>query len=581
MRNSSPGFLRVWAPSARAVQVVLNGKTLDMQPQAEGWWTAPRQPEHGDRYGFLIEGEGPFPDPKSLSQPDGVHGLSEYVDHARFTWSDARWQAPPLASAVLYELHIGTFTAAGTFTGAIERLPHLVDLGITHVELMPVNEFSGDRGWGYDGVDLFAPHHAYGGPEGFKRFVDAAHAHGLAVILDVVYNHFGPSGNYLSRFGPYFTSRHKTPWGDAVNLDDAQSHEVRRFFCDNAVMWLRDYHLDGLRLDAVHAFVDTSATHFLEQLSYEVDVLEATLGRHLVLIAESDLNDPRVIRSRDAHGHGMDAQWSDDFHHALHGVLTAERSGYYEDFGDLSHLAEAVRRGFVYAGTLSPHRARPHGRMPYGMPGWRFVVAAQNHDQVGNRATGERLSHLVSPARLKMAAALLLTAPFVPLLFQGEEWGASSPFLYFTSHEDATLAEQVRQGRRREFAAFGWKPEEVPDPQAEETFARSQLRWDEIATHPHREMLDWHRALISLRRRSTALRDGDYQNTRVKYDEQANWFAVFRGSVVTACNFSDEARAIPLDGVFRITLASNPDVSTSGNSLVLPPSAVAIVERSD
>jgi maltooligosyltrehalose trehalohydrolase len=577
MQRTSPPLYSVWAPAAQGVTLVLNGKRLPMDAQEGGWWTFESAPQHGDRYGFLVDGDGPFPDPRSYSQPEGVHAFSEFVDHARFEWTDGRWQAPPLASAVLYELHVGTFTPDGTFDAAIDRLPHLVELGITHIELMPVNEFSGVRGWGYDGVALYAAHHAYGGPEGLKRFIDAAHAHGLAVVLDVVYNHLGPSGNYLSRFGPYFTTRHKTPWGDAVNLDDADSHEVRRFFCDNALMWLRDYHFDGLRLDAVHAFVDTSATHFLEQLSSEVDDLEASLGRDLVLIAESDLNDPRVIRSREAHGYGIDAQWSDDFHHALHAVLTGERTGYYEDFGDLAHLATALTRAFVYAGSFSKHRRRPHGREPGDLPGWRFVVAAQNHDQIGNRAAGDRLSHLVSPQRLKMAAAVLLTSPFVPLLFQGEEWGSTSPFQYFTSHEDAGLADQVRQGRRREFAAFGWRPEDVPDPQAEETFVRSRLRWDEIECPSHRNLLTWYRDLIQLRHSTPALRDGHYRECRVAFDESARWMVVVRNHLAIVCNFAIDVREIPLEGGSEAVLTSASGVGVERHACVMPAESVAII----
>jgi maltooligosyltrehalose trehalohydrolase len=576
--NAIPPYA-VWAPFHDSIALVVNGERSDLQKENGGWWVSSRQPQHGDRYGFVVDGEGPYPDPRSFSQPDGVHQLSEFVDHSRFVWADRFWQPPPLASAVIYELHVGTFAPVGTFDAAIARLPHLVDLGITHVEVMPVNEFSGARGWGYDGVDLFAPHHAYGGPDGFKRFVDAAHRLGLAVLLDVVYNHLGPSGNYLSKYAPYFTARYKTPWGDAVNLDDAQSHEVRRFFCDNAIMWLRDYHIDGLRLDAIHAFVDTSATHFLEQLGFEIDVLEATTGRHFALIAESDLNDPRVVRSRDAYGHGMDAQWSDDFHHALHGVLTRERIGYYADFGDMKHLATAFTKSFVYAGDLSEHRGRPHGRAPTHVPGWRFIVAAQNHDQIGNRATGDRLTHLVSTSRLKVAAALLLTSPFVPMLFQGEEWGASTPFQYFTSHEDATLAEQVRQGRRREFAAFGWKPEDVPDPQAIETFQRSQLCWDELTSSPHDELLTWYRALIALRRTTPELSDGNYEDCRVALEEDADWIVIERGRVAIACNLDAEPRVVSLAvPVHDILLASDPAVRLVNQACELPAESVAILQ---
>jgi maltooligosyltrehalose trehalohydrolase len=568
----------VWAPIAQTVALRVNDDEHTLTRADNGWWVSWRVPRHGDRYGYLVNGEGPFPDPRSASQPDGVHQLSEYIDHGRFAWTDRRWQAPPLAAGIIYEMHVGTFAPGATFDAAIGQLPYLVDLGVTHVQVMPITEFPGVRGWGYDGVDLFAPHHAYGGPDGFKRFVDAAHAAGLAVLLDVVYNHLGPSGNYLSRFGPYFTGRYATPWGDAINLDDAGSHEVRRFLCDNAAMWLRDYHVDGLRLDAVHAFVDTSATHFLEQLALEVDVLEATTGRHLVLIAESDLNDPRVVRSRDAHGYGMDAQWSDDFHHALHSVLTRERGGYYADFGGLEHLATAITRSFVYAGGLSGYRGRTHGRAPRDVPGWRFVVAAQNHDQVGNRATGDRLTHLVPTARLKVGAALLLTAPFVPLLFQGEEWAASTPFQYFTSHEDPMLAEQVRQGRRREFAAFGWKPDDVPDPQATETFVRSQLRWEERSSPPHGDVLAWYRALIQLRRSTPALSDGDYQECRVAFDVEQEWIVMIRAHLAIVCNLAAAFRVVPLGKPGReIVLASDPRVQLTGESCRLPADAAAIV----
>jgi maltooligosyltrehalose trehalohydrolase len=578
----SGGSYSLWAPHARRIVLDIRGERVPMIRGPHDWWISDRAMRHGDRYGYVVDDEGPFPDPRSPSQPQGIHGLSEWIDHERFAWSDHRWQAPPLAGGVVYELHIGTFSDAGTFDGAITRLPHLVELGVTHVELMPVAEFSGDRGWGYDGVDLFAPHHAYGPPEDLKRLVDACHAAGLAVILDVVYNHFGPTGNYLSRFGPYFTERYNTPWGDAINLDDAGSDEVRRFLCDNAVMWLRDYHFDGLRLDAVHALIDASATHFLEQLASEVDTLEGVIGRHLILIAESDLNDPRIVRSRDAGGYGIDAQWSDDFHHALHSVITGERSGYYEDFGSLQHLARALREGFVYAGSHSAHRQRVHGRAPDGIPGWRFVVAAQNHDQVGNRAAGERLSHLASIGRLKIAAAVLLTSPFVPMLFQGEEWGASTPFQYFTAHDDRALGAQVSNGRRKEFAAFGWDPKTVPDPQQSETFERSRLRWHEIRRREHAELLAWHRALIALRREHPSLRDGNYGAVQVAADDDRQTLVIQRGDIVIGCNLSGMHASIAADGA-RALLASDPRIEVGRDAIRLPPDSaiVALVEPAD
>ncbi|HJU11031.1 MAG TPA: malto-oligosyltrehalose trehalohydrolase [Candidatus Binataceae bacterium] len=417
--------LRVWAPKAKTLVLEIDNQLLSMHPENVGWWSIETElVQPGVDYAFVLDGGNPLPDPRSQSQPDGVHGRSRIIDHESFRWSDQHWNPPPLSSAIVYELHIGTFTPEGTFDAAIKKLDYLTGLGVTHVELMPVAEFSGDRGWGYDGVDLYAPHHAYGGPEGLKRLVDACHARGLAVLLDVVYNHFGPSGNYLAQFGPYQTGHYRTPWGDAVNFDGPGSTEVRRFLCDNALMWLRDYHIDGLRLDAIHAIVDTSAINFLEQLANEVSALQARLGRHLVLIAESNLNDPRIIHPIEAGGYGIDAQWSDDFHHALHTLLTGERSGYYADFGTLAPLAKALRQAFVYDGCYSQYRERCHGRSPIGLSGHRFLGYSQTHDQVGNRAKGERSSMLMNVDRLKIAAALVMTGPFVPMLFQGEEWGA-------------------------------------------------------------------------------------------------------------------------------------------------------------
>jgi maltooligosyltrehalose trehalohydrolase len=568
---------RVWAPYATHLQLEVNGQRVPMTAVEGGWWAADRTIAHGDRYGYVIDGDGPFADPRSPCQPFGVHGPSEHVDHRQFEWTDRTWQPPPLGAGVVYELHIGTFTEAGTFAAAIDKLAYLGQLGVTHVELMPVAEFAGDRGWGYDGVDLFAPHHAYGRPDDLKRLVDACHARGLAIILDVVYNHVGPAGNYLSRFGPYFTDRYHTPWGDAVNLDGPGSDEVRRFFIANALMWLRDYHFDGLRLDAVHALVDTSARHFLEELSEAVDRLEVVTGRHRVLIAESDLNDPRVVRSREAGGYGMDAQWSDDFHHALHSLITGERSGYYEDFGTLAHFAQALRQAFVYAGTPSAHRARVHGRLPADIPGWRFVVAAQNHDQVGNRANGERLTHLTSPGRLRIAAALLLTAPFVPMLFQGEEWGASTPFQYFTAH-DTDLGRLISEGRRREFAAFGWDPTSIPDPQAIETFTRSRLRWTEVAGPAHAGLLHWYTALLALRRDHPSLRDGNHQQVEVEADESRRQLVIRRGPIVVACNLAERPAIIDTGGATTVLLASSPAGPVRDGRLELSAESIAICE---
>ena len=432
-------------------------------------------------YGFRLDDDpGIYPDPRSAWQPNGVHGLSRVYDHKAFAWQDERWQAPPLASAVMYEMHVGTFTQEGTFDSAIARLDHLSKLGITHLELMPVAAYPGDRGWGYDGVQLFAVTENYGGPDSLKRFVNACHVRGLAVVLDVVYNHFGPVGNYAGKFGPYLTDRHCTPWGDAVNFEGPGSDEVRRFFCDNALMWMRDFHIDGLRLDAIHEIVDRSAVHFLEQLSAEVEVLAATLGGRLVLIAESDLNDPRVVTPREAGGYGIDAQWSDDFHHALFTLLHVEGGGYYADFGSFEKLVKSLKHVFIYDGAYSTYRRRRHGRPVDGLSARHFICFIQNHDQVGNRATGERLEHIVGMDRAKLAIALVLTAPFIPLLFQGEEYAAATPFLYFADHEDPEMARAVSEGRKKEFAAFGFAEQQIPDPEAPETFQRSKINWAEL-----------------------------------------------------------------------------------------------------
>lgn len=549
-----------------------------MTPAADGWWSVDVSSVPTDaEYSFILDGGDGRPDPRSQWQPAGVHGASRLVHHDAFAWHDADWRPPPLHSGVIYELHVGTFTPGGTFAAAIERLDHLVQLGITHVELMPVQEFSGVRGWGYDGVDLFAPHHAYGTPDDLKRLVDACHARGLAVLLDVVYNHLGPAGNYLGEFGPYFTDHYRTPWGPAVNLDAGGSGEVRRFLCDNALMWLRDYHFDGLRIDAVHALLDQSAVHFLEQLAVEVEQLGARLRRPLLLIAESDLNDPRLCRARSLGGYGLDAQWSDDFHHALHALLTGERQGYYADFGAPDDVVAALRDAFVYGGRYSAYRGRVHGRPAGGLSGHAFVGFLQNHDQIGNRAAGERSAHLMSRGRLAIGAALVLTAPFVPLLFQGEEWGASTPFLYFTAHEDTALAQQVREGRQQEFARFNWAGE-VPDPQAESTFSRSRLKWDERLREPHAAMLEWHRALIALRRATPALTDGRRHAVLAAYDAQANSLIVARGPITVACNLSNRALRLALDaGRGNVLLASSGDVRRSSVALELPAESVAIL----
>jgi len=571
---------RVWAPRAHQVAVQIAGEKLPLQQSSGGWWEAGVEAARpGMDYAYFLDDEDlALPDPRSPWQPNGVHGPSRILDHSAFPWTDAAWEAPPLSSAIVYELHIGTFTPEGTLDAAQTKLDSLRELGITHVELMPVNSFPGVQGWGYDGVDLFAPHQPYGSPDALKRFVDACHARGLAVLLDVVYNHLGPDGNYLGKFGPYFTAAHHTPWGDAVNLEDRGSHEVRRFFCDNALMWLRDYHFDGLRLDAVHAYMDRSAINFMEQLGAEVHTLQAHTGRSYVVIAESDLNDPRFVTAREAGGYGLDAQWSDDFHHALFSVLTGERSGYYADFGSLADLAKSLREVFVYDGRFSRYRDRIQGRPVVNLPASRFLGYSQDHDQVGNRAKGDRLGQIVSLGRAKIAAALELTAPFVPMIFQGEEWAASSPFLFFTNHGEE-LGKLISEGRKKEFAAFGWNPADIPDPQSPKTFQRSKLNWDERTTAPHAEMLDWYRRLIALRHATPDLTDPDRSRVHVRFSEEVKWLVMERGSVTLAVSIAKNPVALQVRAGSSIALASSPGMQLSNNSLTLPPDSVAILNR--
>ena len=582
-RPASSGNLRVWAPFAEKVTAVVNSGEHEMyrSTSVEGWWDGYIAGVlHGDDYAFRVDDGDPRPDPRSRWQPQGVHGPSRLYEHNHFEWHDQSWRGLPMPGAVLYEMHVGTFTAEGTFDAAIERLDHLVDVGIDAVELMPVAAFEGPRGWGYDGVALYAVHEPYGGPDGLKRFVDACHQRGLGVVLDVVYNHLGPSGNYLAEFGPYFTETHSTPWGQAVNLDAPYSDEVRAWILDNATSWLRDFHIDGLRLDAVHALVDTRAVHILEELGVEVEVTATHVRRPVFLIAESDLNDPRIVRGRDAGGYGLDAQWADDVHHALHSTLTGERHGYYVDFGTLEALCAALHRVFVHADTVSTFRGRHHGRPfePSLTPGWRFVTYMQNHDQVGNRALGDRPTSLFSPGLAKVGAALMLCSAYTPMLFMGEEWGASTPWLYFTSFESASLAEAVRQGRWDEFAAHGWDAEDIPDPQAVSTFEQSRLDWAELDKDPHREFLDWYRQLIALRRAHWELSDARLERVRCQYDEDARWFVLYREGLAVACNLAATRQAVPLEAPpSGVLLSSAGGFVFSPGEIELEPESVAVV----
>ncbi|MDQ1621300.1 MAG: maltooligosyltrehalose trehalohydrolase [Actinomycetota bacterium] len=574
--------LRVWAPFVGSV-IAEAGTRHPMRRDDGGWWRVDVPGlGHGDDYAFVLDDGNPLPDPRSRWQPYGVHGASRFYEHDDVTWTDHDWRGRALPGSVFYELHLGTFTREGTLDAAIGRLDHLVALGVDVVELMPVAAFPGEHGWGYDGVHPFAVHEPYGGPDALKRFVDAAHGRGLAVALDVVYNHLGPSGNYLPSFGPYFTEKHHTPWGAAVNLDDDGSNEVRRWVIDNALMWLRDFHVDMLRLDAVHALVDDSPEHLLSELARDVDVLATQLNRPLSLIAESDLNQPATIMPRECGGLGMTAQWSDDFHHALHALLTGEGQGYYGDFAadPFGALRATLTGGFFHAGTWSSFREAEHGAPidPSRMPGYRLLGYAQDHDQVGNRATGDRNHATIGPDLARVAAALVLTSPFTPMLFMGEEWAASTPWQYFTDHQEPELAEAVRSGRRREFAEHGWSESDVPDPQDVATLEASRLDWSELTREPHTSILDWHRRLIALRRSEPELSDPRLDHVVVDADETDRWVVVRRGGLRVVCNLAKEARTVPLDAaVVSVLLGSSEDVAVDGATVALPGQSVAIV----
>ncbi|GAA4670305.1 malto-oligosyltrehalose trehalohydrolase [Frondihabitans cladoniiphilus] len=580
----------VWAPAAERVRLQLDGTVHPMTTDDGGWWRAPQGLPigAGHRYGFLLgDDDRPTPDPRSLRQPDGVHDLSETYDPSTFAWTDGAWGGRVLAGAVIYELHIGTFTPEGTLEAASGKLDHLVDLGVDFVEVLPVNAVNGTHNWGYDGVGWFAVTENYGGPEGYQRFVDACHARGLGVVQDVVYNHLGPSGNYLPKFGPYLSSKHANTWGDNVNLDDDGSDEVRAYISDNTQLWLDTYHVDALRLDAVHALVDDSDLHLLEELAIRAARLAAHVGRPKVLIAESDKNDASLVTPREAAGRsgaafGLDAQWSDDFHHSVHVALTGETTGYYADFEHLGALAKVLTRGFFHDGTWSSFRETYHGR-PVDvehMPGWRLVVANQNHDQIGNRAIGDRLAASLDDGQLIIAAALTLTSPFTPMLFMGEEWAASTPWQFFTSHPEHDLGEATAKGRIAEFAKMGWDESVVPDPQDPATFENSKLDWSEVETGRHAVLHDAYKRLIALRRSLLDLTDPTLSSPTVSvaFDEDDRWLTLRRGAVTIAVNFAADPISLEVAGD-ELLFASTPAVElpTGGTPLHLPPHSVAIL----
>ncbi|MGI8664925.1 MAG: malto-oligosyltrehalose trehalohydrolase [Jatrophihabitans sp.] len=577
----------VWAPQRQRVRAVITGPDGDRHAELsrlagrDGWWQLAEDLAPGTRYGYLLdERSDPIPDPRSRRLPDGVHGLGEVYDEQAHRWHDQDWAGRQLAGAVVYELHVGTFTPGATLDSAIERLDHLVDLGITHVELLPVNAVNGVWNWGYDGVAWYAVHEPYGGPDALKRFVDACHGRGLAVLLDVVYNHLGASGNYLPEFGPYLKSGRNT-WGDLVNLDGEGSAEVRRYILDNALGWLADFHLDGLRLDAVHALLDTSQPHLLRQLADEVGRLSAQLGRPLPLIAESDLNDPVMFESPSEGGHGLDAQWDDDVHHVLHALLSGERAGYYADFGSLPSLAKVFTRAFFHDGTYSSFRGRNHGRPvdTAGTPGWRFVVCLQNHDQIGNRAVGDRLPELTSPGLLRVGAVLLLTSPFTPMLFMGEEWAAGTRWPFFSSHPEPELAAAVSAGRLAEFADHGWDTATMIDPQDPAAYRGAVLDWSEPESSPHRELLSLYRQLIRLRREQPDLADPRLDRVLVDFDERQRWLRIGRGGFVVLANLADQPQRIELPGPGELVLRTGA-AELTGTGLQLAPESAAIVALS-
>ena len=566
-RGRGEGSFAVWAPLAQEVSVMMLGsaaRLLPMEKGANGYWeTVVEKTFPGALYYYRINNAINRPDPASHFQPQGVHGPSQLVDHGSFVWEDHDWKGIPLADYIIYELHVGTFTHDGTFEAIISRLPYLTDLGITAIEIMPVAQFPGERNWGYDGAYPFAPQNFYGGPDGLKLLVNECHKAGIAVILDVVYNHLGPEGNYLGDFGPYFTDRYRTPWGDAINFDGPYSDGVRHYFISNALHWVSRYHVDALRIDAIHGIYDLSATHILKELSLAVYDKATELGRKVYIMAESDLNDVRVINPPGIGGYGVDAQWNDDFHHALHTLITGESDGYYQDFGKLPYLIKAYREGFVYSGQYSEYRKRRHGNSSKRRPAGQFVVFSQNHDQVGNRKRGDRLSQEHSLEKLKLAATVVILSPFVPLLFMGEEYGETAPFNYFVHHSDAPLIEAVKRGRMEEFSSFGWDGP-IADPQEESTFLASMLNIDLRLHGEHRMLHEFYRHLIGMRKATPPLRNISKKTMEIKGFAKDRCLSVHRSAggdeVVCLYNFHEGAASISprlKQGTWRTMLDSS------------------------
>ncbi|MFH1369382.1 MAG: malto-oligosyltrehalose trehalohydrolase [Elusimicrobiota bacterium] len=548
----------VWAPFAAGVELNIitpEARKIPMDKKEDGYWRLESAGiPAGAGYMYIVDGKTPRPDPSSFYQPEGVHGRSELVDHDSFKWNDGAWKGIEPGKMIAYELHIGTFTAEGTFDAAINKLDHLKGLGVNAVEVMPVAQFPGRRNWGYDGAYFFAVQNSYGGPEGFKRFVDACHGKGMAIILDVVYNHFGPEGNYIENYGPYFTGKYGTPWGKAVNYDDARCEGVRNFVVRNMECWFKCFHVDALRLDAIHGIYDKGPKHILKELSEEKAVVGKEAGRKFYLIAESDLNDPRVIESFDKGGYGIDVQWLDDFHHCLHTLLTGEKGGYYADFGKTEDLAKCLKNGFVYDGIYSRYRGRNHGGLSAQFGGDRFFVFAQNHDQVGNRMMGERLSALADFESLKLAAGCVILSPYIPMLFMGEEYGESAPFMYFIEHGDKGLVDAVRKGRKKEFEAFAWD-REIPDPQSEKTFNDSKLSWDRAEKAPGKILSGFYRKLIGMRKTLAAYGNPDKNTLSAVSPEGSRIIQMTLGTdkdeLLCLMNFGDK------DAEFKVAAAGS------------------------
>ncbi|KRF08463.1 malto-oligosyltrehalose trehalohydrolase [Arthrobacter sp. Soil782] len=571
----------VWAPKAQTVTLVANGTNYPMVFREGSWWEAPEAPASGEvDYGYLIDGaDQPVPDPRSRRQPEGVHKLSRTFDAGAYSWGDSGWVSPGLDGSVIYEMHIGTFTPEGTLDAAIGKLDYLAGLGVQYVELLPVNAFNGTHNWGYDGVLWYAVQETYGGPEAYQRFVDAAHQRGLGVIQDVVYNHLGPSGNYLGLFAPYLTEGKSNTWGDSLNLDGPLSDEVRRYVVENLLMWFRDYHVDGLRLDAVHALHDERAIHILEEFAVETDRCAAELGKPLFLVAESDLNNARLIAPRGVGGYGLAGQWSDDFHHAAHVNVTGETVGYYEDFDSIGALAKVYTEGFFHNGTWSSFRERSHGRPidPARHSLHQLVVCTQNHDQIGNRAAGDRISASLNTAQLAQAAVLNIAGPFTPMLFMGEEYGALTPWPFFTSHPEPELGKATAEGRLREFEKMGWDPDTVPNPQDPETFVSAKLNWTEQERPEQARLLNIYRELIALRRKNKDLHNPDFTSVKVSFDEDQRWLVLHRGGTAVVVNFADRERQIPV-AAKKVLLSTEPGESIGDGTVSLPAHGTAIVK---